>query len=171
LTIKIKIWKSRTITRRAVLKWGLPETLMSLCSDIPLKSNSVYQQGQSLISCGSTVSNMTAGDLRLCRLKAKIRFITPAKLPLWSGNSLRSGLGARLRDVACINRGQQDDCDSCPHQSLCIYDSIYNARVLPGKQNLRRTADPPRPFALMPPIPGDYSAGLRKYARGQVITS
>jgi len=42
---------------------------------------------------------------------------------------------------------------------LCIYDSVYNARILPGKQNLRRTADPPRPFALMPPIPGYYSAG------------
>lgn len=102
---------------------------------------------------------MTAGDLKLCRLEAKIRFVTPAKLPFWSGNSLRSGLGARLRDIACINRGQQVDCDSCPHRSLCIYDSIYNARVLPGKQNLRRTKDPPRPFALMPPVPGDYSAG------------
>ena len=102
---------------------------------------------------------MTAGDLRLCNLEAKIKFTTHAKLPFWSGNSLRSGLGARLRDIACINRGLQVDCDSCPHRSLCIYNSIYNARVLPGKQNLRRTADPPRPFALMPPIPGDYSAG------------
>jgi hypothetical protein len=102
---------------------------------------------------------MTAGDLRLCRLEAKIRFITPAKLPFWSGNSLRSGLGARLRDVACINQGHQEDCDSCHHRMLCVYDSIYNARILPGKQNLRRTADPPRPFALVPPIPGYYSAG------------
>jgi len=102
---------------------------------------------------------MTAGDLKLCRLEAKIRFITPAKLPFWSGNSLRSGFGARLRDTTCINRGHLDDCASCHHQRLCIYDSIYNARILPGRQNLRRTTDPPRPFALMPPIPGNYSAG------------
>lgn len=114
---------------------------------------------------------MTAGDLRLCRLEARIRFISQAKLPFWSGNSLRSGLGARLRDAACINRGQLEDCDSCPHREVCVYDSVYNARVLPGKQNLRRMADPPRPFALIPPAPGDYSAGeeLHKNCEGTKI--
>jgi hypothetical protein len=43
----------------------------------------------------------------------------------------------------------------------CIYDSIYNARILPGKQNLRRTTDPPKPFAMIPLIPGNYSAGAQ----------
>jgi hypothetical protein len=104
---------------------------------------------------------MTAGDLKLCRVEATIRFNTHAKLPFWSGNSLRSGFGARLRDTACINRDHQEDCATCYHQSQCIYDSIYNARILPGKQNLRRTADPPRPFAMMPPNSGNYSAGAQ----------
>jgi len=102
---------------------------------------------------------MTAGDLKLSRFEAKIRFITTAKLPFWSGNSLRSGFGARLREVACISRGHLEECASCQHKSHCIYDSVYNARLLPGKQNLRRTTDPPRPFALMPPLPGNYGAG------------
>jgi hypothetical protein len=102
---------------------------------------------------------MIAGDLKLSRLEAKIRFITPAKLPFWSGNSLRSGFGARLRDVTCISRDHLEECASCQHRSLCIFESIYNARLLPGKENLRRTIDPPRPFALMPPIPGNYYAG------------
>jgi len=99
---------------------------------------------------------MTAGDLRLCRFEARIKFTTPAKLPLWSGNALRSGFGARLRDLVCLSRPHQEDCAACRHQSICVYESIYNGRPRPGAQSLRRMSDPPRPFVLLPPGPGHY---------------
>lgn len=104
---------------------------------------------------------MTAGDLEFSKFEARIRFTSPAHLPFWSGNALRSGFGARLKGLVCLARGMglQDDCPSCPHRETCVYDYFYNARPPPGAKVLRRQSDPPRPFAFEPPQSGRYEPG------------
>jgi hypothetical protein len=102
---------------------------------------------------------MLAGDLEFSRFEAKIRFTAPAYLPLWSGNALRSGFGARLRGLVCLAHGereQQGDCSGCLHRDTCVYNFFYNARPPAGVKILRRQSDPPRPFAFEPPQPGRY---------------
>lgn len=108
---------------------------------------------------------MTAGDLEFGRFEARIRFTSPARLPFWSGNALRSGFGARLKGLVCIagNKGSQLQnecfCSSCPHRDMCVYDYFYNARPPSGAKVLRRQSDPPRPFAFEPPRSGRYEPG------------
>jgi len=107
---------------------------------------------------------MLSGDLEFGRFEASIRFISPAYLPLWSGNALRSGFGARLRGLVCLadaQRPQQADCHGCLHQGSCVYNYFYNARPPAGALVLRRQSDPPRPFAFEPPRPGRYEPGER----------
>jgi len=123
-----------------------------------------------------------SGDLEFAEYEARIRFTAPAFLPQWSGNALRSGFGARLREMVCLrpNRagagwegagtsrngssissagGSSDDCQSCLQRNSCVYDYFYNARPPADAKVLRRQSDPPRPFAFGPPAPGRYEPG------------
>jgi hypothetical protein len=102
---------------------------------------------------------MAGGNLEFSRFEANIRFTSPAHLPLWSGNALRSGFGARLRDLVCLSRGEQRDCSDCLHRDICVYDFFYNARPPSDAKVLRRQSDPPRPFAFEPPRSGRYEPG------------
>jgi len=105
---------------------------------------------------------MSAGDLEFSRFEATAKFTSPAYLPLWSGNALRSGFGARLRDLVCLSReepGQKKDCSDCLHRDICVYDFFYNARPPAGAKVLRRQSDPPRPFTFEPPQSGRYDQG------------
>ncbi len=108
---------------------------------------------------------MTAGDLEFSKFEARVRFTSPAHLPFWSGNALRSGFGARLKGLVCLaggmglQKGLQDECPSCPHREMCVYDYFYNARPPSGAKVLRRQSDPPRPFAFEPPQSGRYEPG------------
>ncbi|NMB86022.1 MAG: hypothetical protein A4E44_00711 [Methanosaeta sp. PtaB.Bin018] len=104
---------------------------------------------------------MTEGDLGFGKFEARIRFTSPAHLPFWSGNALRSGFGARLKGLVCLARGAglRDECPSCTHRDMCVYDYFYNARPPSGAKVLRRQSDPPRPFAFEPPQSGRYDPG------------
>ncbi|MFB3765490.1 MAG: CRISPR system precrRNA processing endoribonuclease RAMP protein Cas6 [Methanotrichaceae archaeon] len=105
---------------------------------------------------------MGTGDLEFSKFEASARFTSPAYLPLWSGNALRSGFGARLRDLVCLSRGelgQKQDCSDCLHRDICVYDFFYNPRPPAGAKVLRRQSDPPRPFTFEPPESGGYNQG------------
>ena len=97
------------------------------------------------------------GDLELARYEASIVFRSKAILPLWSGNVLRSGFGARLREMVCASR--REDCSRCPLMGACAYDFFYNSRLPEGAEFLRKQRDIPRPFTLEPPRPGTYEPG------------
>jgi hypothetical protein len=101
---------------------------------------------------------VVAGDLEFGRFEAKIRFTSPAHLPFWSGNALRSGFGARLKDLVCLNRGSRldDECIGCLQKDICVYDYFYNAHPPPEAKVLRRQSDPPRAFTFEPPKSGKY---------------
>lgn len=104
-----------------------------------------------------------SGDLQVHRFESRIRFVTDANLPFWSGNALRSGFGARLRELVCVNRefsvGTSEGCSSCPHKELCVYDRFYNARPPEDAEVLRKQSDISRPFSFDPPAFGRYSVG------------
>jgi len=99
---------------------------------------------------------MAVGDLVLSRFEARIRFTSDAKMPLWAGNALRSGFGARLRDLVCVDGGASfdDNYAGCPHRENCVYDRFYNARPPENAQVLRKQAAISRPFVLDPPASG-----------------
>ena len=106
-------------------------------------------------------SDMTVGDLVLSRFEARIRFTSDATMPRWAGNALRSGFGARLRDLVCVDGGASfdDNCAGCPHRENCVYDRFYNARPPENAQVLRKQAAISRPFVLDPPASGEYRTG------------
>ena len=106
-------------------------------------------------------TDMMEGDLEFSRFEARIRFTSPAHLPFWSGNALRSGFGARLKALVCLAKGAglPDECPSCPHREMCVYDYFYNTRPPSGAKVLRRQSDPPRPFSFEPPQSGRYDPG------------
>ncbi len=104
---------------------------------------------------------MLNGDLQFSKFEVRIRFTGQAYLPFWSGNSLRSGFGARLRGLVCLEGAGRDGCGcpGCPHRDACVYDYFYNARPPAGARTLRRQSDPPRPFAFEPLRSGRYKPG------------
>ncbi len=98
-------------------------------------------------------------NLELARYEASIRFSTAADLPPWSGNVLRSGFGARLKEMVCLSYGGHgNDCSGCLQRASCAYDFFYNSRPFDGAKVLRNQ-EIPRPFAFEPPKPGRYSPG------------
>ncbi len=103
--------------------------------------------------------------LDLHRFEARVRFTTEAELPLWSGNSLRSGFGLRLREMVCANPAAKggdaplDDCAGCCNRERCVYDHIYNSRPPEGASVLKKQSEIPRPFVLDPPAFGRYGPG------------
>ncbi|MFB3765335.1 MAG: CRISPR system precrRNA processing endoribonuclease RAMP protein Cas6 [Methanotrichaceae archaeon] len=98
-------------------------------------------------------------NLELARYEASIRFSTAADLPLWSGNVLRSGFGARLKEMVCLSYGGRgNDCSGCPQIASCAYDFFYNSHPIEGAKVLRNQ-EIPRPFAFEPPKPGRYRPG------------
>jgi Uncharacterized conserved protein (DUF2276). len=104
---------------------------------------------------------MAVRDLVLSRFEARIRFTSDAKMPRWAGNALRSGFGARLRDLVCVDGGASfdDNCAGCPHRENCVYDRFYNARPPENAQVLRKQAAISRPFVLDPLVSGEYRIG------------
>lgn len=107
--------------------------------------------------------NGESSDLELARYEARIVFKTEASLPLWSGNILRSGFGARLREMVCARLQVQDDCIGCPLMESCAYDFFYNSRLPEGAEYLRKQKDIPRPFTFEPPVPGRYEPGSEAF--------
>ncbi|MCK9406454.1 MAG: CRISPR system precrRNA processing endoribonuclease RAMP protein Cas6 [Methanothrix sp.] len=104
------------------------------------------------------------GDLSLSQFEAKIMFDSDADLSQWSGNTLRSGFGAHLRSLVCIQRAadgakETAACENCPLQKACVYDYFYNSHPPEGVKVLRKQNDIPRPFVFDPPISGRHSAG------------
>lgn len=105
------------------------------------------------------------GDITFARFEARIRFTSDASLPIWAGNALRSGFGARLREMVCINPGRtvtgisEGECATCLHRESCAYDRFYNARPPEDARVLRKQAKISRPFVIEPPASGRYRAG------------
>lgn len=108
------------------------------------------------------------GDLSLSQFEARIKFDSDADLSRWSGNTLRSGFGAHLRSLVCIQRAADGAeyvgkegavCESCPLQRACVYDYFYNSHPPEGVKVLRKQNDIPRPFVFDPPFSGRHSAG------------
>lgn len=102
------------------------------------------------------------GDIALSRFEARIRFESEADLSRWPGDVLRSGFGARLRELVCAARpgpSPPGDCSDCQLAGVCVYDFFYNSRPPGDARVLRRQRDIPRPFVFDPPLPGRYSAG------------
>ncbi len=104
------------------------------------------------------------GDISLSQFEAKILFDSDADLSRWSGNTLRSGFGAHLRSLVCIQRNadgakETAACENCPLQKACVYDYFYNSHPPEGVKVLRKQNDIPRPFVFDPPISGSHSAG------------
>src|SRR5690606_37990449 len=103
------------------------------------------------------------GGLMLSRFEARVRFVTDADLPLWAGNSLRSGFGLRMKEMVCVKRddgfGLDEGCGGCSHRERCVYDLFYNFRPPDGDRVLKKQAEIPRPFVLDPPAWGKYGIG------------
>jgi len=105
------------------------------------------------------------GDLNFARFEARIRFTSDASLPLWAGNALRSGFGARLKEMVCINQsaaiasGSEGACASCLNRESCAYYRFYNAQQPEDARVLRKQADISRLFVIDPPAFGKYGIG------------
>jgi hypothetical protein len=115
-------------------------------------------------------SNFQKGDVQICMIEIKIRFLTQTHISLWAGNGFRVGLGNKLRDRICAVyvHNHEDpskeivnyrNCRICQIYNSCNYGRLFasfpqkiqKVPVIPFESSL--------PLILMPPDAGSYSPG------------
>ncbi|MDD4651661.1 MAG: type I-U CRISPR-associated protein Csb2 [Methanothrix sp.] len=108
------------------------------------------------------------GDIQICLLEAKIRFLTQAHIPFWTGNSFRAGLGNNLRDRACaayiniqkkpsMTMVEHRNCKkNCELSQCCSYGRLFTSLTEADQDGPVRFVEYHLPLILMPPAAGSY---------------
>ncbi|MDD2835848.1 MAG: type I-U CRISPR-associated protein Csb2 [Methanothrix sp.] len=108
------------------------------------------------------------GDIQICLLDVKIRFLTQAYIPLWTGDSFRAGLGNKLRDRVCafyvnsqkdpsIAMKEYRNCrKNCELSQCCSYGRLFVSLPKADQDGSVRFFEPPLPLILIPPATGSY---------------
>lgn len=81
------------------------------------------------------------------KLKLKLKFTTPAKLPYWMGSAFRGMFGNEIRKVICNDL--QRSCRECDTKESCLFYYMYMR-----KEADRGHAPPQKPIILIPPFFG-----------------
>jgi hypothetical protein len=109
------------------------------------------------------------GDIQICLLEARIRFLTQAHIPLWAGNGFRAGLGNKLIDRVCavyIHNPEEPlkaitdrhNCrKNCQLAQCCSYGKLFTSFPLADQTDSLTPFEAPLPLILMPPATGSYS--------------
>ena len=109
------------------------------------------------------------GDIQICLLEARIRFLTQAHIPLWAGNGFRSGLGNKLIDRVCavyVNGHEEPskaisdrrNCRrNCQLSQYCSYGKLFTSFPPTDQKDSITPFEAPLPLILKPPATGSYS--------------
>jgi len=108
------------------------------------------------------------GDIQICLLEVKIRFLTQAYIPLWAGNSLSAGLGNKLRDRVCavyVNSQEEPSMTMTEHRNCkkncelsqcCNYGRLFTSLPKADQEGPAISFESPLPLILIPPATGSY---------------
>ncbi|MEW6667562.1 MAG: hypothetical protein AB1512_20335 [Thermodesulfobacteriota bacterium] len=77
-------------------------------------------------------------------------FETDAWLPVYKGSTFRSAFGLALRNVVCALKRQE--CCECLLREKCLYPKVFETRKTVETTERPRTAAPPHPFVIDPPL-------------------
>jgi len=106
------------------------------------------------------------GDIQICAVEAKIKFLTQAHIPLWAGNGFRAGLGARLRNRICsvyisndesLKEGNRSCKKDCQISRSCSYGRLFEPNHISDQKEHIFSSHAPPPLILKPPATGSYS--------------
>lgn len=99
------------------------------------------------------LSDLAAFDvLSLYRYRVELRLSRPLLLPahrravLWRG-----AFGSVFRSLVCHDVALA--CEACPLRSACPFPRVFAPTIPPGRPELARLRDPPRPFVFVDPHP------------------
>jgi hypothetical protein len=115
--------------------------------------------------------------LRLARYAIELRAVEAARLPAFSGTTLRGAFGYALKRAVCVMPHR--DCAKCLLADRCTYPFVFETAPAAGSK-LESQQNAPHPFALEPPIedkgtrgqgegPGESRSSPRILAPGDAI--
>jgi len=111
------------------------------------------------------LSAQSFAGLRLARHEIHLRAVDAARLPAFSGSTLRGAFGFALKRAVCVM--DHRDCARCLLADRCIYPFVFET-VPPAGSKLESQQNAPHPFTLEPPV-GDWETRGKgdKGTRGQ----
>jgi CRISPR-associated endoribonuclease Cas6 len=96
------------------------------------------------------IESANMAGLKLARFDVGLRAQESARLPAFSGSTLRGALGHALKKAVCVM--DHRDCSNCLVASRCIYPYIFETPFPVHIARLQREQNAPHPFTLDPPI-------------------
>jgi len=99
--------------------------------------------------------------MRWARLRLTIRPEDALRLPPYKGSTFRGAFGHSFKQIACPLRQR---CETCKHQSVCVYSYVFETPVRPNASSLARGPFVAHPFVLEPP-----QTPLREFGREETL--
>ncbi len=97
----------------------------------------------------SHLSAESFAGLRLARHEIHLRAVDDARLPAFSGSTLRGAFGFALKRAVCVM--DHRDCSKCLLADRCIYPFVFETAP-PAGSKLESQQNAPHPFTLEPPV-------------------
>ncbi len=85
-------------------------------------------------------------EIEAARIKVILRVETELDLGAFPGNTIRSGLGAKLRKVVCV--AHLPDCTGCILTAECAYPNLFETGFRAGRDAMTGFEDAPKPYII-----------------------